>query len=140
LLLFSASRSQLVEQVIRPLLRSSTVVLCDRFYDSTTAYQGGGRGLDTKAVEVINHVATGGLVPDATFLLDVPLEILRTRMEAAGTTRDRMESNQDGFYARVREAYTELARKEKRIHLLDGQRPVHEIAGEIRRIYDSLEG
>jgi thymidylate kinase len=61
-------------------------------------------------------------------------------MEAAGTTRDRMESNQDGFYARVREAYTELARKEKRIHLLDGQRPVHEIAGEIRRIYDSLEG
>lgn len=140
LLLFSASRSQLVETVIRPSLESGQYVLCDRFYDSTTAYQGGGRGLDPEMVRSVNMAATGGLIPDATFFLDVPIPVLADRMRASGTSKDRMEANGVAFQTRVREAYLAVARQEERIHVLDGTRPVEELSREIWSVCELLEG
>ncbi len=140
LFLFSASRSQLVETVIRPALRSGTSIICDRFYDSTTAYQGGGRGLDAEMIRAVNNAATGGLCPDATFFLDVPLEVLSERMVAAGASKDRMEAQARDFHARVRQAYLDLSAVEKRFHVLDGTRPVVAIAQDIRQVCALLEG
>lgn len=140
LFLFSASRSQLVETVIRPSLRSGTSVLCDRFYDSTTAYQGGGRGLDMSMIRAVNEAATGGLRPDATFFLDVPIEILANRMLAAGTSKDRMEAQALEFHTRVRQAYLQLAAAESRFHSVDGTKPAEDIAQQIWKICALLEG
>ncbi len=139
LFLFSASRSQLVETVIKPLLEDGTHVICDRFFDSTTAYQGGGRRLDTKMIKVINEAATRGLVPHATFFLDVPIDVLAGRMEQSGASRDRMESNDRDFYVRVRASYLELSRTESRFHVLDGTKPEDDLARQIRSVVGSLE-
>lgn len=132
LFLFSASRAQLVEQVIRPALARGTVVMCDRFYDSTTAYQGGGRGLDAALIQAVNKAATNGLVPDLTVFLDVPDEERHRRRDAMRTERDRMESNDADFYRRVRNAFLELARQERRFHLVDGTLPADDVARQIR--------
>lgn len=134
LLLFSASRAQLVEEVIRPALGRGMVVLCDRFHDSTTAYQGWGRGLPTDAVETVNELATGGLKPTLTILMDVPVEVLEARVRALGLARDRMESNGRAFYDRVRSGYRELAHKEPRFVVIDGNRPEAAIEQEIWKI------
>lgn len=132
LFLFSASRAQLVEQVIRPALGRGTVVICDRFYDSTTAYQGGGRGLDAALIRAVNRAATNGLVPDLTLFLDVPEDERHRRREVMRIERDRMESNDADFYRRVRDAFLELARQESRVHLIDGTRPADDVARQIR--------
>jgi len=134
LFLFSASRAQLVEEVIRPALGRGMVVLCDRFYDSTTAYQGWGRGLPTDAVENVNELATGGLKPALTILVDVPVDVLEARAKASGQGKDRMESNGRAFYDRVRSGYRELARKEPRFVVIDGNRPETDIEEEIWKI------
>ena len=139
LFLFSASRSQLVEGVIRPLLEAGTVVLCDRFFDSTTAYQGGGRGLSIDMIRAVNRAATGGLEPDRTFFLDVPLEVLSKRLRNSGSAMDRMEANEADFHARVRDAYLALATEEERIQVLDGTRPSEELHEDIRTTCASLE-
>lgn len=131
LFLFSASRAQLVEEVIRPALERGMVVLCDRFFDSTTAYQGWGRGLPTDAVETVNDLATGGLKPTLTILVDVPVEVLEVRARASGLGRDRMESNGRSFYDRVRSGYRELAHKESRFVVVDGNRSEADIEREI---------
>lgn len=131
LFLFSASRSQLVEEVIRPALAAGTVVMCDRFVDSTTAYQGGGRGLDAGMIDAVNRGATGGLEPHVTFFLDLPDGERHRRQAAAGRERDRMESNSGEFYSRVREAFLALAANQSRFKVLDGLRPESELADEI---------
>lgn len=131
MLLFSASRSQLVHTVIRPALAKGVTVICDRFYDSTTAYQGGGRGIAAETVRAINDAATGGLVPEITFFLDVdPAEIER-RMNVRGSGPDRMELNDALFRARVREAYLALARSHSRFCVLQGDLPAGELAESI---------
>lgn len=127
LFLFSASRSQLVEEVIKPALEGSMIVVCDRFYDSTTAYQGSGRGLSEEAINVINTFATAGLVPDVTFFLDLTLPELEKRMLRSKSGKDRMESNGQGFYEKVRECYLSLARKEKRFVVIDAIQSIEEI-------------
>ncbi len=124
LLLFSASRSQLVQEVVRPTLQSGTVVILDRYYDSTTAYQGYGRGIPLDVIHAVNRFATGGLVPTLTFVLDIPEEEIRRRMTKAGAARDRMESNGVRFFERVRGGYRELAETEPRFHILDGTQPI----------------
>lgn len=139
LFLFSASRSQLVRSVIRPLLQSGTYVLCDRFFDSTTAYQGGGRGLDVDMIRTVNHAATDGLSPHATFFLDVPLDVLAARMAATGASKDRMEANPRDFHARVRGAYLRLADTEERFHVLDGTLSAEQLAGDIQHVCETLE-
>jgi dTMP kinase len=132
-LLFSASRSQLVGEVIRPALGSGTIVICDRFYDSSTAYQGWGRGVPLDAVETINALATGGLQPGVTFFLDIPVEEVERRIQERKSVKDRMESSGKQFYERVRTGYLELARRKERIVVLDGSLPVDSLSQEIWR-------
>jgi len=107
LLLFNASRAQLVTKVIQPNLESGIEVICDRYADSTTAYQGYGRGLDLEIVKAINDTATQGLKPDLTILLDMPVEAGLARKR--GKRQDRFEQEEIAFHQRVREGYLKLA-------------------------------
>ena len=107
LLLFNASRAQLVAEVIQPNLRSGEVVICDRYADSTTVYQGYGRGLDLKMVKAVNDAGTSGLRPDLTVLLDISVEEGFARKE--GEKRDRFEQQDIAFHQRVREGFLDLA-------------------------------
>ena len=110
LLLFEAARAQLVHEVIRPALDEGKIVLCDRFMDSTTAYQGSGRHLSLKAIDVMNAFATGDVCPNMTFLLDVPSEVSRQRvLQRTFNDLDRIEGEELNFYERVREGYLRLA-------------------------------
>ncbi len=127
LFLFSACRSQLIKDVISPALEGGMVILCDRYYDSTTAYQGYGRGIDLDVIHVINRYATGGLVPDMTFFLDIPIREIEKRITAAKTNKDRMELNGIDFYERVREGYLQIAKEESRYRIIDGLQPVDDI-------------
>ena len=131
LMLFSASRAQLVAEVVRPALGVGTVVVCDRFYDSTTAYQGWGRGIDLAAVRAINTTATFGLVPDLTFFLDVRVDEIERRIKESGAGKDRMEANGRGFYERIRDGYLELVKTENRFVVIDGEKAVDVIHSEI---------
>ncbi len=131
LFLFSASRAQLVVEVIIPALNSGKVVVCDRFYDSTLAYQGYGRGIDIEKIKIVNELASSGLVPDLTFLIDIPVaEIYRRKKQKYGDF-DRMENSGAEFYERVRSGYLELARKEGRFYVIDGVKGIDEISDEI---------
>ncbi|MFN2570190.1 MAG: dTMP kinase [Gemmatimonadales bacterium] len=105
LFLFLAARADLVERVIRPALEDGQIVLADRFGLSTIAYQVAGRGLPLSDVEAALRVATGGLSPDLTLVLDVPVAIGRERQRSAGKVKDRIEREDDTFHTRVREAY-----------------------------------
>jgi dTMP kinase len=109
LLLFLAARAELVRHVIRPALVGGAIVICDRFSDSTYAYQGYGRGLDLDTVSRLDRWATGGLVPDLTLLLDLPVELSRRRL---GEHNDAFEREPDAFHERVREGYFALASQE----------------------------
>ena len=131
-LLFIASRAQVVENVIRPALASGTWVLCDRFADSTFAYQGYGRGLDLDELKRINSFATGGLEPDMTILLNVSPEVsakrMRAREVATNTDADRMEKAGDGFHARLRQGFLELAAAEpERFAVIQADGSVEEV-------------
>ena len=127
LFLFSASRSQLVQEVVRPALESGMVVISDRYYDSTTAYQGFGRRIDLEVIAAINRYATGGLCPDLSFFLDVPLRAVEKRMALAKSNKDRIESSSIEFYERVREGYLSIAKNEPRYRILDGLQPIDDI-------------
>ena len=119
LLLFNASRVQLVAEVIRPSLANGKVVICDRYTDSTIAYQGYGRGLDIELVRTTNGAATSGLIPDLTVLLDVPVDEGFTRKGVR--MRDRFEQEDITFHQRVREGYLKLAQTEpERWLVIDG--------------------
>ena len=115
-LLFLAARAQLVSQVIRPALERGEWVLCDRFADSTFAYQGYGRGIEVGLLKDLNGFATEGLTPDLTILLDVPPEVSRVRLAerqaATSTAADRIEQAGDMFHRRLRDGFLELARAE----------------------------
>jgi dTMP kinase len=127
LLLFEASRSQLVREIIEPALAEGACVISDRFFDSTTVYQGAARKLDAKTVSDLNRVAVGHCVPDLTFLLDVDEQTAHLRMQEPRRA-DRMEQEPAEFYERVRKAYRALAAAEaKRIVLIDGSKPPDEI-------------
>ena len=131
-LLFLASRAQVVEGVIRPALESGTWVLCDRFADSTFAYQGYGRGLDLDELRRINSFATGGLAPDRTILLNVSPEVsakrMRAREAATNTGADRMEKAGDDFHFRLRQGFLELAAAEpERFSVIQADGAVEEV-------------
>jgi dTMP kinase len=110
LMLFNASRAQLVAEVVRPALASGKVVISDRYADSTTVYQGYGRGLDLAMVKVVNKAATGGLTPDLTILLDAPVELCFARKGECKP--DRFEQEAKAFHNKVREGYLKLASEE----------------------------
>jgi dTMP kinase len=135
MLLYSASRAQLVHEVIRPALAQGRIVLCDRFADSTIAYQGYGRGLDLADLRRITRLATGDLRPDLTFLLDIDVERGLARRTAGGVEMNRLDLEQVNFHRRVRQGYHELAAAEPaRWVLIDADRPVEVVQAEIREI------
>ena len=107
LFLFAASRAQLVAEVIRPSLARGVMVICDRYADSTVAYQGYGRGLDLDVIQAVNTTATQGLLPDLVILLDLPVEIGLARKRSA--REDRFEREEAAFHHRVREGYLKMA-------------------------------
>lgn len=131
LLLFEASRAQLVREIIKPALTRGECVVSDRYFDSTTVYQGAARKLDIAMVEQMNQFAVGDCVPDITLVLDCDLKIARERMR--GPRRpDRMEQETNEFYQRVRDGYLQLAKREPtRVLLIDGSRAPDEIGTEI---------
>src|SRR5207249_1443984 len=131
LLLFEASRSQLVRETIKPALERGLCVIADRFFDSTTVYQGAARKLDRETVERLNAFAVSGCVPDITFVLDVDAMTAESRMPKPRRA-DRMEQQPAEFYERVRQAYRELAKRESnRIVLIDGFRNADDVEHEI---------
>ena len=144
LLLFEASRSQLVRQVIQPALDRGTVVISDRFADSTTVYQGVARRLDQEMVGHLNAVAVGNCWPDLTFVLDIDVETARGRMlrrVRPATGIDRMEQEPVKFYEDVCVAYRHLAAREPyRIRLIDATRSIEEIEHEIWEIIKTRFG
>ncbi|GAA3291172.1 dTMP kinase [Arthrobacter citreus] len=128
-LIFAASRAAHVAQVIRPAVERGDVVVCDRFIDSSVAYQGSGRSLGTEEVRQLNIWATEGLSPDLTVLLDVEPEQGRQRRTANEAVEDRLESEPDSFHLRIRRAFLEQARNDPARYLvLDAGRPVDELA------------
>ena len=143
LLLMNASRAQIVREVIRPALASGEIILCDRFYDSTTAYQGYGRQLDLRMVQNIIDVAVGNTRPDLTLLLQVPPEISAERLLARQSTmpfvRDRIEEADRNFFERVAKGYETLAAAEpNRIRKIDASGSIEEINAAIWRLVEPL--
>ena len=135
LLLFAASRAQLVREVIEPALKRNAVVICDRFTDSTIAYQGYGRGLPLAYIRNVNELATGGIVPDLTFLIDVPLETAIHRRKDMGD--DRMESEGRVFFSHVVQGYMSMAQTHPdRIHVIDGTDSMEDIHHTIVRLVE----
>ncbi|WP_274365817.1 dTMP kinase [Paenibacillus thermotolerans] len=145
ILLYAASRAQHVQEVILPALQRGAVVVCDRFVDASIAYQAYGLGQDPQQVELINRFATTGLQPDRTYMLDVPVEVSRSRLlkRAAGSGNesalDRIEMKDREYHERVREAFLLIARKNpQRVLLVNADRTEEEIAADIAADSDSL--
>ncbi len=141
LLLMNASRAQLVREVIRPALGAGEIVLCDRFYDSTIAYQGYGRQLDLGMVKAIIDVAVGDTRPDLTLLMLVPHELSEQRRLARQSTmpfmRDRIEEADRGFFERVAKGYEAIAKAEpKRVQRIDATGTVEQLRD---RIWQAVE-
>lgn len=135
-LLFIAARAQVVSEVIRPALARGEWVICDRFADSTFAYQGYGRGIDVGLLKNFNDFATEGLVPDLTILLDVPPETSKARLAerqaATATSADRIEQAGDMFHRRLREGFLELAKAEPgRFAVIDSSGPREEVSEKV---------
>jgi dTMP kinase len=145
LLLYEASRAQLVQEVVQPALAAGRILLCDRFTDSTVAYQGYGRGLDLDLIERLNASATRGIRPDLTFFLDldpvVGLERVKRRLTPSRASRDRLEDEALAFHERVRQGFRALAAREpERVIALDAVQSLSELAAEIRRRVDARLG
>ena len=131
LLLFAADRAQHVNFLVKPALEEGKIVISDRFADATAAYQGAGRGFTTHTINQIIRLATGGLKPDLTLFFDLPIEkaLMRTNSRSeAGERKNRMDFETSEFYTRVREAYLEIAKKQKRrFRVIDAGGPVGEV-------------
>ena len=131
-LLFSASRHQLVEQVIIPNLKKKFVVICDRYYDSSTAYQGFGGEIDLKMVGRINKFSTDNLVPDISFLININYKESLRRKYKIKKVQDRIERKNLSYYNKVVKGYLEIASKnKKRFRVLDGKKSIEELHQEI---------
>ena len=127
--LFLADRAQHVDCIIKPALEKGVIVLCDRHTDSTVAYQGYGRGLDLEQIHHLNKIATSGLKPDLTIVLDVDVE---TSQKRVGSEKDRMESAGIEFFERVRNGFLEIAKQEpERVKVVDSTQTIEEIHKQI---------
>jgi dTMP kinase len=132
LLLFSASRAQLVREKIRPYLQKGIYVISDRFHDSSTAYQGYGRGIPIEVVMKIHDLAIGDTIPDLTFFIDIPVGIANERKKKKSKVKlDRIELADIEFYNRVRSGYLEIARNEERFKVIDGTQTIETIQNQI---------
>ncbi|GFZ94148.1 dTMP kinase [Okeania sp. KiyG1] len=133
LLLYAADRSQHIENLIKPYLEKRAIVLCDRFIDSTIAYQGYGRGLDLDLIQKLNHIATGGLKNELTFWLDIDVKIGLTRAKNRGKI-DRMEQADIQFHQRVQQGYQELAKSNPSIVRIDANLTIDKIQEQIQKV------
>jgi dTMP kinase len=142
-LLFSAARAQHTRDVIRPALAAGKVVVADRYFDSTLAYQGYGLGADLDGLRAMTRFAVGSLVPQRTFLIDVPVAVTLSRLGARSEKArwDRFHGDDRPFYERVRDGYLRLAAADPgRFVVIDGDRPEEMVAADIRRQFDQLLG
>ena len=136
LLLYEASRCQHVEAVIRPALEDGKMVICDRFFDASTAYQGYARGLEIKMVDELNLIATGGRKPDLTIVLDLPVDMGLKRL---GRKLDRIEREAVAFHERVRQGYLRIAEDEPdRVKVVDAARSVDDTFSDVRDLVEKL--
>jgi len=150
LLLYMASRAQLTQRVILPSLKKGKIVICDRYSDSSLAYQGYGRGLNKNMIKYLNRISTfglapnhygSGLVPDLTILLDVPVEISlkRKAKENRRKSEDRLEKEKFEFRQRVRKGYLKIAEKnKKRIKIVDGRGDIEKTWQKVKSVVDSF--
>jgi dTMP kinase len=136
LLLFMADRSEHVNQMIKPALQDGKCVICDRFFHSTYAYQAGGRNLDPAVIRSINKFATGGLEPDITFFIDIPVEIGFNRKKQENLKLDRIEQEGLEFHHTLRNAYLELLKTEKMMVRIDGTKYREAIQEDIINIFN----
>lgn len=135
LLLFAADRAQHVEQLIRPALAAGEIVISDRFADSTRAYQGFGRGISTELIDRTIALATTGLDPHLTILMDIDVA---TSRERGDDTTDRIEQDTDEFFERVRQGFLTIAAEtSQRTNVIDGTLPIETVSGHIREIIDT---
>ncbi|NLI14707.1 MAG: dTMP kinase, partial [candidate division Zixibacteria bacterium] len=129
------ARAQLVDEVIKPALANKQVVICDRYADSSTAYQGFARGLGVEMVESINQVATYGLIPDLTLFIDIPVQLAFNRLKAAGKIGDRIETEGREFFELVRQGYLQIATRHKnRFKVINGADDISTIEQKIRKL------
>jgi len=140
LFLYAAARAQHMVEVIRPALARGEIVLCDRFTDATLAYQGYGRGLNIETIRNLNHIATDGLQPDLTLLLDIPLStgLDRAIHRNAGenSAEGRFEQEELAFHERVRNGYQQLAREEERFRMVSAEGTIEEVAQRILKVVE----
>ncbi len=128
LFLYEADRNFHIHNVIKPYLEKGYYVICDRFIDSTLAYQGYARGLDVQLIKSLNEIAIEGIKPDITFLIDIPVEISLKRI---GNKKDRIESESIDFHKRLRDGFLKIAEEEDRIFVIDGTKDIESIFQEI---------
>jgi len=138
MILYAASRAQHVAEIIEPAIESGKVVICDRYVDSSYAYQGGGRGVDLKSIADVNRIAIHGTVPDITFFLDIDPEIaIKRRIKSTGA--DRIEQEKLDFHRRVYDGYKKLSiLYPDRIKTIDATKSIDEIAFQINSFIDEL--
>jgi dTMP kinase len=134
--LFSAARAQLVREVIRPALARNEIVLCDRYVDSTTTYQGYGRQIAMESIRAVNHLAIEDVLPDLTFFIDISIDEIERRQKAAGKITDRMERSGRDFFERTRQGYIELSESCKRLKIIPGDRSPDAIFSDIWSIIE----
>jgi len=131
LLLYEAARAQMVHEFIQPALTRKRLVLLDRFYDSTTAYQGYGRDLPLETVERANRIGSVGIVPDLSFFIDIGWEESIRRKSHDHADRDRLEKEDQTFFEKVRRGYLDRVEKEERVRLIDVHRSIDDVAADI---------
>lgn len=138
MILYAASRAQHVAEVIEPAVENGKIVICDRYVDSSYAYQGGGRGMDLKIIADVNRIAVNGTVPDITFFLDIDPEIsVRRRINSTGA--DRIEQEKLDFHRRVYDGYKKLSiLYPERIKTIDAAKSIEEISSQVRDYIDEL--
>ncbi len=139
LLLYAASRAQHVSEVIKPALEAGKVVISSRFADATVVYQGYGRGLDLERINRLNRIATDGVTPDVTFVLDLPVEIGLQRVQSSRGGLDRLEREKIEFHRRLREGYQTIAQQEpQRLKIIDAQVSPKQVYAQIQEAIQPL--